>query len=68
MPSRLTAVEPEVAILGADQKERGLWEGEWLPELSIPAAGQKDRGLWGREWTLTEILFFPNLVWLFLVL
>ena len=29
MPSRLTAVEPEVAILGADQNERGLWGREW---------------------------------------
>ena len=28
MPSRLTAVKPEVAMLGADQKERGLWGRE----------------------------------------
>ena len=28
MPSRLTAVKLEVAILGADQKERGLWGRE----------------------------------------
>ena len=27
-PSRLTAVKPEVAILGADQKGRGLWGRE----------------------------------------
>ena len=30
MRTHLTAVEPEVAILGADQKERGLWGREWL--------------------------------------
>ena len=47
---------PEVAILGADQKERGLWGREWLPELSIPAAGQKDRRLWGREWVVQPLL------------
>ena len=28
MRTHLTAVGPEVAILGADQKERGLWGRE----------------------------------------
>ena len=26
---------PEVAILGADQKERGLWGREWVPIVSL---------------------------------
>ena len=42
MRTHLTAVEPEVAILGADQKERGLWGQECVipvsPEVSPEAA------------------------------
>ena len=33
MPSPLTAVKPEIAILGADQKERGLWERENMTNI-----------------------------------
>ena len=38
VPSRLTAVEPEVAILGADQKERGFWGRECIERTQLNAA------------------------------
>ena len=42
---------PEVAILGADQKERGLWGREWFdplssPEAALPLVSTKNRDLW----------------------
>ena len=39
MRTHLTAVEPEVAIFGADQKERGLWGREWV----VPQKGKSKR-------------------------
>ena len=53
----------EVAILGADQKERGLWRGEWTMNKSsskmmfratVPAATVTNRvsNFWsGHEWS-----------------
>ena len=50
----------QVAILGADQKERGLWGREWTQieysahaqmtgPVTNPADDQEDCGLWRRE-------------------
>ena len=55
---------PEVAILGADQKERGLWERECSAEFSnlVPRAHvpfgqhQKARGLWDLLWVQSSFI------------
>ena len=47
MPSRLTAMKPEVAILGADQKEHGLWGWEWISGWMQPTH-MRSVTFWGK--------------------
>ena len=49
MRTHLTAVEPEVAILGADQKERGLWRRECARPGSAPCRGREERRVQGLD-------------------
>ena len=52
---------PEVAILGADQKERGLWGREWsstnlVPRAHVPFGQHQDTELWNNQFPETKIL------------
>ena len=58
MPIRLTAVkpevEPEVAILGADQKERGLWGRECFNRSKESSKGSS------KEWSLRACAVYAS--------
>ena len=55
---------PEVAILGADQKERGLWGRECtcsnlVPRAHVPFGQHQDTELWNNQFPETKILGLP---------
>ena len=53
MRTHLTALDVEVAILGADQKERGLWEREWRKRAPNLDGARR----WREQIALPEISF-----------